>query len=95
MNQEPTQESGADGQGLPQPPALDVSEYHDDLAALELTPDQEREVLAYLWHIVKMVVDAGFGLDAASTVLTAICREAFEGHSTVDSNATKSERKDP
>jgi hypothetical protein len=94
MNEETSQDSGAVGKGLPQPPALNVSDYQDDLAELELSPDQEREVLMCLWHIVKMVVDAGFGLDAASTVLTAISRQAFEGLPAPDNSATQDERKD-
>lgn len=64
--------------GLPQPPTLDIEAYSEDLNGFELTDDEQREVLAYLWAMVKTIVDAGFGLDAASMALGAITRELFE-----------------
>ena len=95
MTHDTTQDPSINRQGLPHPPTLEIADYQGDLAALEFSPEQEREVLEYLWHMVKTIVDAGYGLDAASTVLSAITREVFDGHSISDDDEAKSERKDP
>lgn len=90
-----THDGSANPQGLPQPPMLEIDDYRADLAGFDLSPEQASEVLQYLWNIVKMVVDAGYGLDGASLVLSAISREVFGAHSISDNDATQSERKDP
>lgn len=99
MTHDITPDLPASAKGGPQPPTLEFSDYDGDLAELELTEAQEREVLTYLWDMVKMTVDAGYGLDAASTVLSVIARELFAGMasdaSSTTSSTTQEERTTP
>ncbi len=73
------------------PPTLNPEEFREEFAGMGLTPEEEREVLEYLWHIVKTVVDAGFGLDAASNVLSAISQELFQEPKNEPSNPNERE----
>lgn len=64
--------------GLP-PPEPDIEDYRADMGEFDLSPEQEEELLQILWHIVKMTVDAGFGLDAASMVLAEFQEKTKDG----------------
>jgi hypothetical protein len=74
-------------------PALDIEAYRADLAGCGLSAQQEAEILVGLWHIVKTVVDAGFGLDAASMVLTTITHQLFKGALDHEQNQCRSDYK--
>ncbi|MGE4069860.1 MAG: hypothetical protein AB7E72_01640 [Lysobacterales bacterium] len=70
-----------------QPPTLDIDHYRQGLADTELSEEAQREILSFLWELARSVVDAGFGLDAASMVLGAATRQLFAEaaeHTTAD-----------
>ncbi len=46
------------------PLALDPDKYRDHLEEFDLTPEQQNELLETLWHILRTIVDIGFGLDS-------------------------------
>lgn len=53
-------------------PPFDAEEYLPDLAGLDLTEDQARELLGTLWGIMKAFVELGFGLDSIHRNLAAL-----------------------
>ncbi len=55
---------------------LDPDEYREDLAAFNLTREQENELLAVLWNIMCTMVDIGFGEDSVQMILPAILKNA-------------------
>lgn len=91
MIQDPEPELPTHQPGVPQPPVLDVDEYRADLAELQLTPEQERELLECMWEIVKMIVDSQLGLDATSNVLSAVARKIFLGDEISNDNKPAAE----
>ena len=48
------------------PPVLDTSKYRGHLAALALSREQEDELLAIVWEMMRAFVDLGFGMDSVS-----------------------------
>ena len=50
-------------------PAFDISEYREELQALDVPDDQAAEMLSILWDIMRSFVELGFGVDSVSAVL--------------------------
>lgn len=67
------------------PPKLDPEEHRDKLAALELTKEQENELLQTLWRIMSTMVDLGWGLDTVQ--LFSLGEDENENVDTDSSNA--------
>lgn len=42
---------------------LDYEKYRHNLARLELSREDENEILEYLWHMMSAQVDRAFGID--------------------------------
>ena len=53
------------------PLALDPDEYREDLDQFDLTKEQQDEMLAVLWNIMRTFVEIGFGLDSVQVFSTA------------------------
>lgn len=65
INQNTTSDaSGKAGDSPPAPLALDPDKYREQLAEFALTREQENELLATLWQIMRTFVEIGFGLDS-------------------------------
>ena len=59
------------GESDRKPLALDPDEYREDLDDFDLTRDQQDEMLAVLWNIMRTFVEIGFGLDSVQMFSTA------------------------
>jgi hypothetical protein len=53
-------------------PPLDLSRYSSELAELDLTEEQEAELLKTLYFIMATFVDLGFGVDSVTRALPAL-----------------------
>lgn len=51
-------------------------EYRDDLAGLDLTKEQQDELLQTLWHIMSAFVDMGWGVDTVQMFLPGLFENA-------------------
>lgn len=49
--------------------ALNPQDYTDELANLDLSEDQAREMLEVLWQIMSQMVQLGWGVDSVSLLL--------------------------
>ncbi len=66
---------------VPALPPFDLAKYRSDIAALELTEDQERELLETIWSIMYSFVELGFRVD--------VCSALFDGHEIVASEGSE------
>ena len=57
---------------------LDVDEYREELAGLNLSPAQEKELLSTIWEIMKSFVALGFGTDSLSLILPEVFNETCQ-----------------
>jgi hypothetical protein len=59
-------EAWLSSQSLPvvEPPQCDVEKYRDNLKDMDLTAEEEAELLHNLWMIMAAFVDLGFGVDS-------------------------------
>lgn len=56
-------------------PVLDYDAYHADWADLELTAEQEHELLSILWEIMRTMCDLSLEMDAVQMIMpTILCR---------------------
>ena len=53
-------------------PVLDPDKHRHHLAGYGLSPEQEQEVLATLWEIMRTMVDIGLGFDVVSQAIPAL-----------------------
>lgn len=60
------------------PLALDVARYREHIGGLDLTEEQERELLTALWNILVTFVDLGFGVESVQRVLPELVGPASE-----------------
>lgn len=58
-------------------PILDYDLYRANLTDLELTTEQENELLAILWDIMRMMVDLNLDMDAVQMVMPPSLCKAF------------------
>ncbi|MCK0069953.1 hypothetical protein [Kordiimonas laminariae] len=56
----------------------ELEKYRHHLDEFDLTEEQKQELLVTLWQIMTQFVDLGFGRDATTLALKAICGEDFE-----------------
>ena len=56
----------------------ELEKYRHHLDEFDLTEEQKDELLVTLWQIMIQFVDLGFGRDATTLALKAICGENFE-----------------
>lgn len=55
---------------------LDHGEYYDDLASLDISEDQKRELLETMWSIMRLFVELGFSCDVAGRAIVDIFNRA-------------------
>lgn len=56
----------------------ELEKYRHHIDEFDLTEEQKQELLITLWQIMTQFVDLGFGRDATTLALKAICGEDFE-----------------
>ena len=75
------------------PPVLDPDRYREHLKEFELTKDQQDELLAALWHIMRTFVDIGFGLESVQLFSGASDDKA--SRNALDSSEKEAEHDEP
>ena len=55
---------------------FDADEYRDDLAGLDMTKEQQDELLQTLWNIMSAFVDIGWGVDTVQMFLPDLFKNA-------------------
>ncbi len=65
---------------------LDMDDYRDDLKNLDLTPEQEAELLTRLWEMMKSFVELGFGVDSMHLILPEIFNSTSQTPETMLTN---------
>ncbi len=78
----------SDKQTIPVP-TLDYETYRTDLAALELTKEQEDELLLILWDIMRTMCDLSLDMDSVHMIVPSILQSAFEHGTNDDTDTTK------
>jgi hypothetical protein len=68
MNEETTAESKNKQEVIPVP-TLDCDAYRADLTEFELTTEQENELLAILWDIMRTMCDLNLDMDAVQMIM--------------------------
>jgi hypothetical protein len=68
MNEE-TATEGKNKQGVIPVPTLDCDAYREDLTEFELTTEQENELLAILWDIMRTMCDLNLDMDAVQMIM--------------------------
>ncbi len=69
--------SHSKNQAIPAP-TLDYDAYRADLAELELTKEQEDELLLILWNIMCTMCDLSLDMDSIHMIIPAILNSALE-----------------
>jgi len=72
-----TENSHSKKQAIPAP-TLDYDSYRSDLAELELTKEQEDELLLILWNIMCTMCDLSLDMDSVHMIIPAILNSALE-----------------
>jgi hypothetical protein len=65
---------------------FDVDEYREELKSLDLTPEQEVELLTTIWEMMKCFVELGFGVDSMSLILPDIFNDTSQTPENVITN---------
>lgn len=60
-------------------PILDYDAYRADWADLELTAEQENELLSILWNIMRTMCDLSLEMDAVQMIMPTLLHSAFSG----------------
>lgn len=60
------------------PPPFDAAKYRQHLEGLDLTEEQQAELLTILWRILATFVDLGFGVDSVQMLLPALADASAE-----------------
>ena len=71
--------SGHEKSGVPGDLPLDIAQYQDDLAGLEISEDQSRELLETMWSIMRLFVECGFSIDVSGRATLEIFNHAARG----------------
>lgn len=72
-----SENSHSENQAIPAP-TLDYDAYRADLAELELTKEQEDELLLILWNIMCTMCDLSLDMDSVHMIIPAILNSALE-----------------
>lgn len=79
MEDKPIQESsGATGTQLVGVPPFDAARYREHIADLDITEEQQAELLSTLWWIMAAFVDLGFSVDSVPRLLPAFAEASWE-----------------
>lgn len=70
--------AGANEAPLAGVPPFDPARYREHLADLDITEEQEAELLSTLWWIMAAFVDLGFPVDSFSRLVPAFAEAAWE-----------------
>ncbi len=81
-------ECESDKQAIPVP-TLNYDTYRKDLAELELTKEQEDELLLILWDIMCTMCDLSLDMDSVHMIVPAILQSTFEHDTNDNTNTTK------
>ena len=73
------QDSLSQGRAFPKL-EFNPDDHRDDLKNLKLTREQEDELLHALWHIITMMVDMGWGVEATQIVLPQLFGDVTQRH---------------
>lgn len=70
-------------------PILDYDLYRADLTDLELTAEQENELLAILWDIMRMMCDLNLDMDAVQMIIPPSLYSTFNDKTDDESDAAE------
>jgi hypothetical protein len=59
-------------------PTFDAARYREHIADLDITEEQQAELLSTLWWIMAAFVDLGFSVDAVPRLLPAFAEASLE-----------------
>lgn len=71
-------------------PVLDVDAYRADWTDLELTPEQEKELLLILWDMMRTLCDLNLEMDAVQMIMPPSLYKAFNDET--DENLNEAEQ---
>lgn len=78
MSNETTKQQEDKPEAIPVP-TLDYDAYRGDLRNLELTAEQENELLTILWDIMRTMVDLNLDMDAVQMIMPPSLYGIFNG----------------
>lgn len=78
MSNETTEQQEDKQETIPVP-TLDYDAYRGDLRNLELTAEQENELLTILWDIMRTMVDLNLDMDAVQMIMPPSLYGIFNG----------------
>ncbi|WP_348675398.1 hypothetical protein [uncultured Abyssibacter sp.] len=77
-----------------EPPTLDPEQYRASLAEFKMTKEQQDELLAVLWNIMRTFVELGWGLDSVNSIFSEMAQNAvLDSENTLEQNHPTRERK--
>lgn len=71
--------SGSEIVGVPGDLPLDLAEYQDDLAELDIPEHQWRELIETMWSIMRLLVECGYNYDVAGRATMDIFNQIARG----------------
>ncbi|PTQ98747.1 hypothetical protein C8R30_10924 [Nitrosomonas nitrosa] len=89
MNDETTTQEKSKQEAIPVP-VLDVDAYRADWTDLELTPEQEKELLLILWDMMRTLCDLNLEMDAVQMIMPPSLYKAFNDET--DENLNEAEQ---
>lgn len=89
MNDETTTQEKSKQEAIPVP-VLDVDAYRADWTDLELTPEQENELLLILWDMMRTLCDLNLEMDAVQMIMPPSLYKAFNDET--DENLNEAEQ---
>lgn len=69
-------ETALDAEFIAPPLRLNPDDYRQELAAFDMTKEQENEMLEVLWHIMKTMVEIGWGVNNVQYLLPDVFKTA-------------------
>ncbi|MCB1937431.1 MAG: hypothetical protein KDF59_15995 [Nitrosomonas sp.] len=76
MNDETTTQEKSKQKAIPVP-VLDIDTYRADWTDLELTPEQEKELLLILWDMMRTLCDLNLEMDAVQMIMPPSLYKTF------------------
>jgi hypothetical protein len=89
MNDETTTQEKSKQEAIPVP-VLDFDIYRADWTDLELTPEQEKELLLILWDMMRTLCDLNLEMDAVQMIMPPSLYKAFNDET--DENLNEAEQ---